>query len=183
MLSVHLNVPENDTLANIARVVSNKRCSRDVPGRGGRRNRRIDEDSRPILVSSREDLSLASPSTENVLFAIDGDDDEQEASALDDTGTRRKSMAVRAVRSQDQVQFITPPLRCMLESREAGTSCMAIFSIFRAARRNRRCQLLRGHVPAIFTEFDRLDGPSHCHKRKLSGTKLYTGHEPLFWLQ
>jgi hypothetical protein len=126
----------------------------NVPGRDGRRNRRVDEDSRPILVSSREDLSLTSPSTENVLFAIDGDDDEHEASALDDTGTRRKSMADRTVRSQDQVQFIAPPLRCMLESREAGTSCMAIFSFFRAARRNRRCQLLRGHVPAIFTEFD-----------------------------
>ena len=92
-----------------------------MPGRGGRRNSRVDEDSRPLPVSSREGLSLASPSTDNVLFVIDGDDDEHEASALEDTGTPRGSKADRTVHFQDQVQFIAPPLRCMLESREAGT--------------------------------------------------------------
>ena len=44
---------------------------------------------------------------------------------------------------------------------------MAIFPFFRTARRNRRCQLLRGHVPAIFTEFefdaDDLDDDAVAH--------------------
>jgi sodium-coupled neutral amino acid transporter 11 len=95
-----------------------------MPGRGGRRNGRVDEDSRPLLVSSREDLSLTSPSTESVLFAIDGDEDEQETSALEDT--HRRSKADQTVRFQDHVQVIAPPLRSTLESREAGTYFMVI---------------------------------------------------------
>ncbi len=59
-----------------------------MPGRGGRRNDRVDEDSRPLLVSSREDLSTTltpSASSDNVLFSIEGDQDEYETSALEDT--------------------------------------------------------------------------------------------------
>ena len=101
-----------------------------MPGRGGRRNGRVDEDSRPLLVSSREDLSLTSPSTDNVLFAIDGDDDEHETSALEEAGTPRRSKADQSVRFQEQVQVIAPPLRSTLESREAGTFYMDIFLCF-----------------------------------------------------
>ena len=98
-----------------------------MPGRGGRRNGRVDKDSRPLLVSSREDLSSTSPSTDNVLFAIDGDEDEHETSALEDTGTPRRGKADQSVRFQEQVQVIAPPLWSTLESREAGTPCVVIF--------------------------------------------------------
>jgi sodium-coupled neutral amino acid transporter 11 len=106
-----------------------------MPGRGGRRNGRVDEDSRPLLVSSREDLSLTSPSTDNVLFAIDGDEDEQETSALEDTHPRSK--ADQTVRFQEHVQVIAPPLRSTLESREAGTYCMV--NLFCSSRLLRVC--------------------------------------------
>jgi sodium-coupled neutral amino acid transporter 11 len=91
-----------------------------MPGRGGRRNGRVDEDSRPLLVSSHEDLSttLTSASTENVLFSVDGDEDEHETSALEDT--HRRSKADHTVRFEEQVQVIAPPLRSTTESREAG---------------------------------------------------------------
>lgn len=89
-----------------------------MPGQGGRRNGRVDEDSRPLLVSSREDLSLRSTSSENVLFAIEGDEDEPETSALEDTHQRSK--ADQTVRFQEHVQVIAPPLRSTMESREAG---------------------------------------------------------------
>jgi sodium-coupled neutral amino acid transporter 11 len=92
-----------------------------MPGQGGRRNGRVDEeDSRPLLVSSREDLSLRSTSTENILFAIEGDEDEPETSALEDTDTHRRSKADQTVRFQEHVQVIALPLRSTLESREAG---------------------------------------------------------------
>ncbi|KAF8472907.1 amino acid transporter [Russula ochroleuca] len=92
-----------------------------MPGQGGRRNGRVDEeDSRPLLVSSREDLSLRSTSTENILFAIEGDEDEPETSALEDTDTHRRSKADQTVRFQEHVQVIALPLRSTLESREAA---------------------------------------------------------------
>ena len=92
-----------------------------MPGRGGR-NSRVDEDSRPLLVSSREDLSttLTSASEENVLFSVEGDEDEHETSALEDT--HRKSKADQTVRFEEQVQVIAPPLRFNTASREAGMS-------------------------------------------------------------
>jgi solute carrier family 38 (sodium-coupled neutral amino acid transporter), member 11 len=107
-----------------------------MPRRGGRQNGRINDevDSQPLLVSSREDLSTrsspsssqspsASSSTDNVLFAIDDDNDELETSALADTPrAQRTPKADQSVRFQDQVQVIAPSLRSTLESREAGTS-------------------------------------------------------------
>jgi hypothetical protein len=92
-----------------------------MPGRGGR-NGRVDEDSRPLLVSSREDLSmtLTSTSEENVLFSVEGDDDE--TSALEDT--HRRSKADQTVRFEEHVQFIAPSLRSTTESREAGMSAL-----------------------------------------------------------
>lgn len=95
-----------------------------MPGRGGR-NSRVDEDSRPLLVSSREDLSLTSASAENVLFSIEGDEDEHETSALEDTHSRR-SKTDQTVRFEEHVQVIAPPLRCTTESREAGMCCTVI---------------------------------------------------------
>jgi sodium-coupled neutral amino acid transporter 11 len=96
-------------------------------------------DSQPLLVSSREDLlstraspsPSASSSTDNVLFAIDDDDaddnDEQETSALDGPPhPSRRGKADQAVRFQEHVQVIAPPLRSTLESREAGTSSRAL---------------------------------------------------------
>ena len=126
-------------------------------GQGGRRNGRVDEDSRPLLVSSREDLSLRSTSTENVLFAIEGDEDEPETSALEDT--HRRGKADQTVRFQEHVQVIAPPLRSTMESREAGmyhygfhyfvfVFCFGGFFSFRVARLllryRRRGQLMRG---------------------------------------
>jgi len=90
-----------------------------MPGRGGRRNGLVDEDSRPLLVSSHEDLSttLKSASTKNVLFSVDGDEDEHETSALEDT--HRRSKADHTVRFEEHVQVIAPSLRSTTESREA----------------------------------------------------------------
>ena len=116
-----------------------------MPRRGGRQNGRVDDevDSQPLLVSSREDLlstraspsPSASSSADNVLFAIDdddhdddnyGDNDEQETSALDGPPhPSRRGKADQAVRFQEHVQVIAPPLRSTLESREAGTSSRA----------------------------------------------------------
>jgi hypothetical protein len=96
-----------------------------------RRNGRVDEDSRPRLASSREDLSLTSPSTDNVLFFVDGNEDEHETSALEDSP--RRSKTVQTVRFREQVQVIytvAPPLRSTLESREAGTRPAWLFSYF-----------------------------------------------------
>jgi len=90
-----------------------------MPGRGGR-NGRVDEDTRPLLVSSREDLSTTSVSEENVLFSVEGDEDEHETSALEDT--HRRSKADQTVRFEEHVQVIAPPLRSTTESREAGMS-------------------------------------------------------------
>ena len=90
-----------------------------MPGRDGRRNGRVDEDSRPLL--SREDLSTTltpSASTDNVLFSVDGDEDVLETSALEDTS--RRSKADQTVRFEEQVHVIPPPLRSTTESREAG---------------------------------------------------------------
>ena len=107
-----------------------------MPRRGGRQNGRVDDevDSQPLLVSSREDLSTkaspsssASSSADNVLFAIDDDNDEQETSALDGPPHRR-GKADQAVRFHEHVQVIAPPLRSNLESREAGTSSHACIS-------------------------------------------------------
>ena len=75
-----------------------------MPGRGGRRNSRLDEDSRPRLASSREDLSLTSQSTNNVLFSVNGNEDEHETSALEDSP--RRSKTVQTVRFREQVQAI-----------------------------------------------------------------------------
>lgn len=101
-----------------------------MSGRGGRRNGRVDEDSRPLLVNSREDLSttLTSASTGNVLFSVDGDEDEHETSALE--GTPRRSKADQTVRFEEQVQVIAPPLRSTTESREAGMYCAVIIVFF-----------------------------------------------------
>ena len=88
-----------------------------MPGRGGRRNSRVDEDSRPRLASSREDLSLTSQSTNNVLFSVNGNEDEHETSALEDSP--RRSKTVQTVRFREQVQvtvYVAPPLRSTLES-------------------------------------------------------------------
>ena len=114
-----------------------------MPRRGGRQNGRVDDevDSQPLLVSSREDLlstraspsPSASSSTDNVLFAIDDDDDYndgndgQETSALDGPPhPSRRGKADQAVRFQEHIQVIAPPLRSTLESREAGTSSRAL---------------------------------------------------------
>ena len=101
-----------------------------MPGRGARRNGLVDEDSRPLLVSSHEDLSstLKSASTEDVLFSIEGDDDEHETSALEDT--HRRSKADHTVRFKEHVQVIAPPLRSTTESREAGMCCTVIVIVF-----------------------------------------------------
>lgn len=90
-----------------------------MPGRGSRRNGRVDEDSRPLLVSSHEDLSttLTSGSRENVLFSVEEDGYEHETSALE--GPHRRSKADQTVRFEEQVQVIAPPLRSTTESREA----------------------------------------------------------------
>ena len=136
-----------------------------MPGRGGRRYGRVNEDSRH-LVSSREDLSLMSSSTDNVLFSIDGDGGEQaaswEASALEDT--QRRSKADQTVRFQEHVHVIAPPLWSTLKSREAGT----YFIFFaRLSLRHRRCRLLRESVFAILIEFepdsDDLDDDAIAH--------------------
>jgi hypothetical protein len=105
-----------------------------MSGRGGRRNGRVDEDSRPLLVSSHEDLSttLTPASTENVLFSVEGDEDEHETSALEDT--HRRSKADQTVRFEEHVQVIAPPLRSTTQSREAGTYCTVIVIVFRVAR-------------------------------------------------
>ena len=73
-----------------------------------------------MLVSSREDLSttLTSASSENVLFSVEGDDDEHETSALEDT--HRRGKADQTVRFEEEVQVIAPPMRSTAESREAG---------------------------------------------------------------
>ena len=127
-----------------------------MPGRGGRQNGRVDEDSRPLLVSSREDLSstLTSPSTENVLFSVDGDEDEHETSALEDT--HRRSKADQTVRFEEHVQVIAPSLRSTTESREAGMYgtryCYSYFFI-RVARLSLFIdvgQLLRGCVCNLY---------------------------------
>lgn len=104
--------------------------SQPMPGRGGRQNGRVDEDSRPLLVSSREDLSstLTSPSTENVLFSVDGDEGEHETSALEDTHKRNK--ADQTVRFEEHVQVIAPSLRSTTESREAGMYGTVIVIVF-----------------------------------------------------
>jgi sodium-coupled neutral amino acid transporter 11 len=105
-----------------------------MPLRGGRKNDRISDgvDSQPLLASSREDLSTSlstsasasSSSADNVLFAIDDNDDGLEVSALasEDTPHARRTKADQSVRFQERVQVIAPPLRSTLESREAGTS-------------------------------------------------------------
>jgi sodium-coupled neutral amino acid transporter 11 len=105
-----------------------------MPGRGGRRNSRADEDSRPLLVSSREDLSttLTLASSENVLFSVEGDEDEHETSALEDT--HRRSKADQTVRFEEHVQVIAPPLRSTPERREVGMYCIVIVIVFRVAR-------------------------------------------------
>lgn len=96
-----------------------------MPGRGGR-NSRVDEDSRPLLVSSREDLSstLTSASAEHVLFSVDGDEDDHETSALEDT--HRRSKADQTVRFEEEVHVIAPPLRSTTQSREAGMCCTVV---------------------------------------------------------
>jgi len=106
-----------------------------MPGRGGRRNDHVDEDSRPLLVSSREDLSTTltpSASSDNVLFSIEGDQDEYETSALEDTPRRNK--ADQTVRFEEQVHVIAPPLRSTTESREAGMYYMVIGFLFSGSR-------------------------------------------------
>ncbi|KAI0256086.1 amino acid transporter [Lactifluus subvellereus] len=82
-------------------------------GRRGRQNGHVSGDNQPLLDSSREDLSTT---TDNVLFAID-DDDDQETSALEQTHPRGKED--HSVRFQDEVQVIAPSLRSTLQSREA----------------------------------------------------------------
>lgn len=76
-------------------------------------------------------MTPPSTSTDNVLFAIEGDEDEHETSALEDT--HRRSKADQTVRFQEQVQIIAPPLRSTLESREAGM-CSMVIAFFRVAR-------------------------------------------------
>ena len=119
-----------------------------MPGRSGRRNGRVDEDSRPLLVSSHEDLPTtltSASSTENVLFSVDGDEDEHETSALEDT--HRRSKADHTVHFEEQVHVIAPPLRSTTESREAGMYGTVIVIVFRVARLSLFIdvgQLLRG---------------------------------------
>ena len=105
-----------------------------MPGRGGR-NSRVDEDSRPLLVSSREDLSttLTSASADNVLFSVDGDEDEYETSALEDM--HRRTKADQTVRFEEEVQVIAPALRSTTQSREAGMYRTVVVIVFsRVAR-------------------------------------------------
>lgn len=94
-----------------------------MPRRGARQNGRVTGDSQPLLASSREDLSTTTDG--DVLFAIEDDDGEHEleTSALEDPNAHpspRRIKADQSVRFQEQVQFIVPPLRSTLESRETG---------------------------------------------------------------
>ncbi|KAH9998521.1 amino acid transporter [Russula compacta] len=94
-----------------------------MPRRGARQNGRVTGDSQPLLASSREDLSTTTD--DDVLFAIEDDDGEHEheTSALEDSNAQpspRRIKADQSVRFQEQVQFIAPPLRSTLESREAA---------------------------------------------------------------
>ncbi|KAJ7462322.1 amino acid transporter [Mycena galericulata] len=66
------------------------------------------EASEPLLAGSRDDLA-----NDNTIFKLDSDE-EDESSALGHTDDRRS----HAVRFEDHVQVIGPPLRSMLASRE-----------------------------------------------------------------
>jgi solute carrier family 38 (sodium-coupled neutral amino acid transporter), member 11 len=86
-------------------------------GRKGHQNGHVNGDNQPLLDDSREDHSIL---TDNVVFAIEEDDDDQETSALEEI--RPGGKEDHSVRFQDEVQIIAPRLRSTLESREAGMS-------------------------------------------------------------
>jgi hypothetical protein len=65
------------------------------------------------------------------LFSVDGDEDEHETSALDDS--LRRSKADQMVRFEEQVQVIAPALRSTTQSREAGMCYTVIVIGFRVA--------------------------------------------------
>jgi hypothetical protein len=62
------------------------------------------------------------------LFSVEGDEDEHETSALEDT--HKRSKADHTVRFEEHVQVIAPPLRSTTESREAGMCCTVIVIVF-----------------------------------------------------
>jgi solute carrier family 38 (sodium-coupled neutral amino acid transporter), member 11 len=89
-------------------------------GRRGHQNGHVSGDNQPLLDGSREDQSIL---TDNVVFAIE-DDDDQETSALEEIRPGPKED--HSVRFQDEVQIIAPRLRSTLESREAGVSRVSV---------------------------------------------------------
>jgi sodium-coupled neutral amino acid transporter 11 len=98
---------------------------------------------------------LTPASTENVLFSVEGDEDEHETSALEDT--HRRSKADQTVRFEEQVQVIAPPLRSTAQSREAGMYCTVIVIVFRVAHLSLFIdvgQLLRGCARKLYIEFE-----------------------------
>jgi len=96
-------------------------------GRGGRQNGRVNGDSQPLLSHSREDLSTTATTGDDdgVLFSIEDDDGLETSALVENTHTpppphSPRNKADQAVRFQEEIQVIAPPLRSTSESREAG---------------------------------------------------------------
>ena len=86
-------------------------------GHNSRKDRAISSDGEsrePLLGSSRQDSV-----DENVIFAIEDDDDEP-ANVHPGRGSPHAERPEHSVRFQEEVQVIGPPLKSTIQSREAG---------------------------------------------------------------